>query len=256
MTTMTTLDVSSAIPSCGVFPLLLLLLLLSHQPAIGERERGLILVGRRKRTSVLKQSKRFPQKPTCLSSLHVKIKPVMIGPGGKNAGAVSNRYTLMLIQRPERGKNRKRTTTKLNPGCPWSCNQTIHKVFRREAKNIMLRIGPICMSGENEESILGSNAVKYGPSIFVLSGCSPRGQKAHALRAHRSRGLCPTRCSTGSSRSVVAHVSLDEMASSERTAQAKLTGQDTGGNDAGELTSIVAWLCHVSATHAEKIEHR
>ena len=51
------------------------------------------------------------------------------------------------------------------------------------------------------------------------------------------------------------HMGLDQMARSQGAAKTQLTRQHAGGNDASELTSVVARVSGVSAFDTEEIEH-
>ena len=52
---------------------------------------------------------------------------------------------------------------------------------------------------------------------------------------------------------IVRHVCPDKMSGSEGTAETQLTGQHAGGDDTGELPSIVPRMCWVCAANTEKV---
>jgi hypothetical protein len=51
------------------------------------------------------------------------------------------------------------------------------------------------------------------------------------------------------------HVRLDEMARAQRGIQTELACEDAGGDDARELTRVVARCGWVGAADAEEVEH-
>jgi hypothetical protein len=53
----------------------------------------------------------------------------------------------------------------------------------------------------------------------------------------------------------VRHVGLDKVASSERSTQAELTGQDRGRDNAGQLAGVFTRGGGVSATDTEHLKH-
>jgi hypothetical protein len=53
----------------------------------------------------------------------------------------------------------------------------------------------------------------------------------------------------------VGHVGLDKVASGKRSAQAELTGQDGGRDDAGQLASVLTRGGGVRTTDTEHLKH-
>jgi hypothetical protein len=51
------------------------------------------------------------------------------------------------------------------------------------------------------------------------------------------------------------HVSADQMAGRQSTAEGQLASQDSSGNDACEALGVGAWAGWVRATDAEHVEH-
>lgn len=51
------------------------------------------------------------------------------------------------------------------------------------------------------------------------------------------------------------HVRLDQMSSTQCAVQRKLSCKHTGGDNAGELASVVAGCLLVGAAYTEEIEH-
>ena len=68
-------------------------------------------------------------------------------------------------------------------------------------------------------------------------------------RGHRRRGP-GGRCAA-----VVRHVGLDKVTGREGSAQAELTGENGGGNDTGELASVLTGGSGVSSTDSQEIQH-
>ena len=86
-------------------------------------------------------------------------------------------------------------------------------------------------------------------SSLVLDG--RHGQSGWRLDAHR-RWSSRTRRSLAT---VVAHVRLDEMASSKRTAQTELTGENSSSDDTSKLACVVTGAGRVGSPDAEQIKH-
>lgn len=53
----------------------------------------------------------------------------------------------------------------------------------------------------------------------------------------------------------MAHMRLHEVARGQRGAQGEFAREHAGGDDAGELACVVAWVRGVGAAHAEEVEH-
>lgn len=51
------------------------------------------------------------------------------------------------------------------------------------------------------------------------------------------------------------HVALNEVTGREGAAEGELTGEDTGGDDTGELARVVTGVGWVGAAHTEEVEH-
>lgn len=84
---------------------------------------------------------------------------------------------------------------------------------------------------------------------LVLDG--RHGQSGWRLDAHR-RWSSRTRRSLAT---VVAHVRLDEMARSKRTAQTELTGENSSSDDTSKLACVVTGAGRVGSPDAEQIKH-
>ena len=107
------------------------------------------------------------------------------------------------------------------------------------------------------------------PPLRAIRCCGRRVIRSSSLRCHTGHGqtlrqwlaLCRARAldSAGSGRrcrrTVVCHMSSDEVASSKGCAERQLTSKNTSSNDTCELTSVVTGACGVSSTDAEQVEH-
>lgn len=51
------------------------------------------------------------------------------------------------------------------------------------------------------------------------------------------------------------HVRFDQVASAESTAERELSGENGGGDDAGEFTGILTRVCGMRSSDAEHVEH-